>query len=171
MKPGIPHPGTYTITAKAYTKDNARGTKCDSRTVTITFKESRDLCKGKISDFVLFDPADFSVITTLQNGGTYCLDELPADFGIEALINGEVGSVGFDVNGDRHTENVEPYTYPANSNGTTWNPAPGTYTIKASAYSLDRLSGERCDTDEITITIEDGCKEEWYWRNYRILVS
>ena len=148
--------GHYTIKTAAYSDNYKGGKKCDEKHISIEFKKKReDECKGKISDFILYNTHTHATITTLEDGGMYFLGNLPANFGIEAVIHGEVGSVFFNVNGDKITENVEPFTYPGG--GQTWNPAPGTYEIKGIAYSKNNKGGKKCDTDVITIHIKDEC--------------
>ncbi len=107
-------------------------------------------CTGNINSIILTNGTES---VTLQNGGTYQSCNLPTNNYLEASVSGSHQSFKFTVDGVNRTENVEPYNFPAISNGVTWNPGVGTHTITGRLYSQDGLAGDLCDEINIQITI------------------
>ena len=148
-----PGPGQYNVWVKAFRQDNLGGEMCDGRDFTVNFIEE---CTATIDDIVLYQinsAGEFETITSLEDGATYYLSELPDNFGLEAIVSGNTESVKFDVNGDQIIENYYHYTYPAGD--APWNPTPGTYTINVKVFPLDGACGPVCDEETVTIIIEE----------------
>ena len=153
-----PSEGTYTIKAEAYSKDNARGTKCSSKTVKITIKKTKKVC-GSIEKLIVYESGTFNEVVELVDGGEYSLADFPKKFGTEAIVKGNIESVKFIVNGRGYIENIYHYTYPGGD--APWHATPGHYTFTIKAYSRDKAWGELCDKKTIRFKIcadadEDG---------------
>lgn len=112
-------------------------------------------CTSRIDKLVLYEVGSFKELTVLENGKTYNLGQLPRNFGMEAIVNGSVGSIGYEVNGAKIVENYFHYTYP--SGDAAWIPEPGTYRIKAKLFSKSKLSGAFCDEVSLTVHFTGGC--------------
>jgi len=110
-------------------------------------------CDARIDRFRLVNldtNIPVSGLDGIANGTTINFSSLPARFQLEAVAVGSTESVRFTVNGDVHTENVAPYTYPATGNA--WNPTAGSYTIVATAFNADNGGGQACNTKQIAVT-------------------
>ncbi|MFK7773065.1 MAG: SdrD B-like domain-containing protein [Saprospiraceae bacterium] len=110
-------------------------------------------CTGEITSIILTNGTES---ITLVNGGTYQICDLPTDNYLEAIVSGNHESFYFEVDGQTRTENVEPYNYPAVTNGETWNPQVGTHNITGTLYSENGASGDSCNQVSLQITIV-GC--------------
>jgi hypothetical protein len=86
----------------------------------------------------------------IPNGASINLATLPARFALEAIAVGATESVRFVVNGAVLVENVAPYNYPAT--GAAWNPAAGSYTVSATAYTQDNATGTACGSAQVNFT-------------------
>lgn len=86
----------------------------------------------------------------IPNGASINLATLPARFALEAIATGPTESVRYTVNGTALVENTAPYNYPAT--GTAWNPAAGSYTVNATAYTQDNAAGTACGSRQVTFT-------------------
>jgi len=112
-------------------------------------------CSGRIESLHLYDLAAEQPIpgyTPLVNGMVIPLNELPEQFNIDATLGNGIKSLLFNVNGVESLENAAPYRYPG-SNIYPWEPAPGTYTIRATAYELADAQGARCDEETVTVHV------------------
>jgi len=87
----------------------------------------------------------------IPNGASINLATLPARFALEAIAVGATESVRFTVNSAVLVENTAPYNYPAT--GTAWNPAAGSYTVNATAYTQDNAAGIACGSRQISFTL------------------
>ena len=147
--------GKYAIKAMVYSDNFGRGIKCDEKQINIEFKDTRQIpCKGTISDFKLYDTKSLETIITLRDGGEYSLKDFPKDFGLGVVIDGDIGSMSFDINdGDQVIKNEPPYTYPGD--GKAWHPEPGTYKITATSYAGNELQGKKCNSKTITFKVID----------------
>ena len=134
-------PGTYTITATPYSRDNGLGTAGIPRTIQIDL----EIDLGLVS-FVLIDAEADEPIGELTTGDTLDVSQLPP-FTIEAVPSSEsVESVGFTLNGERvKVENLAPFALAGDSpDGTDYQPVDldtGAYVLQATPYSADRLEG------------------------------
>ena len=113
--------------------------------------------------FTLVDTSDHSEVATLADGMSVTLDE-PANgsYGIrvEVATDAEVGSVFLELTGPKtasQTENIAPYSL-YGDDGTDLNgeglPA-GSYTLRATAYSESRRSGDVLQALEVSFTVSD----------------
>ncbi len=87
----------------------------------------------------------------IPNGASINLATLPARFALEAIAVGSTESVRYTVNGTALVENTAPYNYPVT--GTAWNPAAGSYTVNATAYTQDNAAGIACGSRQISFTL------------------
>ena len=102
---------TYGVTVT----DAAGCTAVDELTVTVWDTD--------LDRLIFFDHDTQSEYASLNDGDVFNFFDLPDNFTIEALTNGTIGSVRFNVNGDLHTEFVIPYRYGGDS--FDWDPATG----------------------------------------------
>jgi hypothetical protein len=112
-------------------------------------------CAGQIASIHLYNLETEQPVwayTPLVTGMVLPLNTLPAQFNIDATLNGGVQSLLFTVNGVESLENAAPYRYPG-GNINPWKPTPGTYTIQATAYALADAAGPICDQQRITVTV------------------
>ncbi len=112
-------------------------------------------CSGRIASIHLYNLETEQPVwpyTPLVNGMVLPLNLLPAQFNIDATLNGGVQSLLFTVNGVESLENAAPYRYPG-GNINPWKPTPGSYTIQATAYALTNAAGAICDQQRITVTV------------------
>lgn len=145
--------GTFQFISKVYKYDNCYGTQCDYICYTFTLYEQN--C-GDITELQFTNGTE---TTTLTDGATYQLSDLPSNFYVDAIVSGASESVRFEVENVETNqqysiiENYIPYTYPAG--GGAWNLGTGTFEIKASMYSGNYCNSTLCDEETITITISD----------------
>ncbi len=111
---------------------------------------------GSIESFEFSNGHESIAIT---NNGIYNSSDLPENFYVNSLVHGHIGSIRYRVK-DLQTneifliiENVIPYTYPAGDSA--WNLGTGTFRIKATVFSGNNASGQQCDLDIVTFTIND----------------
>ncbi|MCA0154073.1 hypothetical protein, partial [Winogradskyella vincentii] len=96
---------------------------------------------------------------SIENYGTYNLNELPEGFYLNAITSGYSQSLRYKVSNldtDENfqiVENLLPYTFPAGNNA--WNIGPGSFRVKATLHAFDHGLGWSCDTDYIVFTITD----------------
>ena len=110
-------------------------------------------CPVEIEKVILYRMHNGAQQAVLEEGGTYHLDHLPDNFGIKTIIEGNAGSVCYEVNGHELNDNNAPYTYPGP--GQAWNPAPGTYEVVVKAYTIVDKEGILCDERNFSIEILD----------------
>ncbi len=113
---------------------------------------SSNTCTGIIDGIILTNGSES---VTLQDGGTYQLCDLPSNNYLEAVVSGNHESFFFNVNGDTRNENVVAYNYPSVSNGNTWDPQVGAYTINGTLYPENNSDGLACDQVTLNINIVD----------------
>jgi hypothetical protein len=94
----------------------------------------------------LIDAAKQRVIRTLTDGDVIDRAALgTTKFNIRADVAGSVGSVrwGFDGNASYRTENEAPWALFGDVDGVyrTWSPAPGVYTVTATAFGSSGAKG------------------------------
>ncbi len=110
-----------------------------------------------ITDVVIYDhDLDIYPGISLVDGGVYNVGSLPANYGVEAMVSGNVESVGFALTGDLtdpDTENVAPYRF--NGDNHLANLPPGNYTFTINAYTRDNLQGPSCEEVIINFSIVD----------------
>lgn len=90
---------------------------------------------------------------TMRDGDVYNIQDLPANYNIEAFVTGAVGSVYFYLSGDLadgDTENGSPYRY--NGDNTPTALPVGNYTMTTNIYTLPSVQGPSCE--EIVIDFE-----------------
>ena len=92
------------------------------KTLYVRDCETTNPCQGSIDRLAIYESGSFDEAAELVDGETYYLDELPASFGTEAIIDGEVESVKFIVNGHSYIENIYHYTFPKGDEA--WYPTP-----------------------------------------------
>ncbi|WP_290470444.1 T9SS type A sorting domain-containing protein [Lacinutrix sp. MedPE-SW] len=150
--------GTFQFYSSVYKYNNLCGTKCDA--VCITFTIYEDNC-GDITEFQFTNGTDQA--TTIVDGGLYTVNDLPAGFYIDGIVNGDSDSLRFEVTnvntGQVYNiiENYLPYTFPA-GNG-AWFLGTGTFQVKGSLFTGNYCNGTLCDEDTVTFTITDGPDE------------
>ncbi|HIC30989.1 MAG TPA: T9SS type A sorting domain-containing protein [Flavobacteriaceae bacterium] len=137
--------GNFQITAKLYTttisysgnncgSNSQTDTFCDEYTYTFTLTDS-SVC-GTIDAFAFTDGA---ISTSIVDGQSYFVTDLPTDFYINTLTSGAVENVELEVtNLDTGeifiiTETTSPYTYPAGQS--PWNLGLGNFQITAKLYA------------------------------------
>ncbi|PHN07243.1 hypothetical protein CRP01_06335, partial [Flavilitoribacter nigricans DSM 23189 = NBRC 102662] len=111
---------------------------------------------GQILQLAIFDLDNGVVFEELIDGKVYTPSNLPTNFNIQAVVNGEVASVRFMLSGaatDTHIENADPYRYRGDNNAL--NLADGDYTIKAEIFSADNAGGISCDSRTVDFTIQN----------------
>jgi hypothetical protein len=145
--------GTYTVTARAHTENHANGIVCDEKTITFSIG-GQLACNGEVEK-LMFHALDGGEDVEIANGKVYYLDQLPSQFNIEAIPNGDIESVRFSIGGsmnDHHTENWPPYRYKGDNSPT--NIQPGQYNIQAKAYMENYANGQLCDEMQLSFIIE-----------------
>ncbi len=109
-----------------------------------------------IVDLVIWDLDNGIVHDIMQDGDIYKSSDLPANYGIEALTSGTVGSVGFYLSGDLEDgdlENAAPYRF--NGDNYVANLPRGNYTMTTNIYSEAYYGGPSCEESIISFTIVD----------------
>jgi len=68
-----------------------------------------------------------------------------------------MGSVQFNLNGTKRTENVAPYAWWGDTNGdyNAWTPAAGSYTLTGTPYSQSGASGTAGTPLTVHFTVTD----------------
>lgn len=150
--------GTFQFYSEVYKYNNCSGTKCDHICITFTIYE--DTC-GDITEFQFTNGSDPA--TTIVDGGVYNLNDLPNNFYVDGIVNGNSDSLRFEVTntttGQTYStiENYLPYTFPA-GNG-AWFLGEGTYQVKGSLFTGNYCNGSLCDQDVVTFTLVDAVNE------------
>ncbi len=164
--------GTFNFCSSVYKLDGANGAECDSACVTFTITNCDvDDC-GVIDQFAF---SDGTVNTTIVDGESYNISDLPADFYVDAIVAGESESVRLTVtNLDTNastviTENVIPYTYPAG--GAAWSLGLGNFEVQAEVFSGNYCSATLCDTQTINFTLVDALECESVYAGTASIVS
>jgi hypothetical protein len=112
------------------------------------------------ADIVQFQFTNGTQTILISDGAAYNLDDLPDDFYLEAVVNGNEESVSFHVSSSNNSftysvvENYVPYTFPA-GNG-AWHLGDGHFSVSASAYSHPYAGGTFCDHESINFTLSEG---------------
>ena len=106
--------GVYTITAKAYSEDNAGGTLLGSKTLTVTVHNGVG-----VNALYLVDPALDRDIMVLEDGAALNLDDLPTILTVRADVLSKTRFVRFEMvpDGYVHTETTWPYALFGDTNG------------------------------------------------------
>ena len=114
--------------------------------------------EGFLDDLIIYDIDSGFAFDTIQNGDTFYLSSLPFNYNIEALVSGDVESVGFILSGsdfDTDTENGAPYRY--KSDTSPLNLEAGEYSLDTRIYSENNQLGSSCDFRLLNFTILDDC--------------
>ncbi len=113
----------------------------------------------RIAGFVLIDAANDKVIGKLKHGDNIDLSVLGDNLNIRADLEGQAGSVQFNLNGSNYrTENIAPYALAGNIGYDygTWTPTSGTYTLVATPFSGDDASGTVGQSASISFNVLGG---------------
>ncbi|MDF9799679.1 hypothetical protein OKW21_004942 [Catalinimonas alkaloidigena] len=167
-------PGANSITIKAYSNSNGKGTLLDSKTINFNVKgdggsgsspspspspsPSGDIIKS-ISVVKENTGEKVSGYTSITEGETIHLRDLPsADLNMYVNISGTVGSIVFDYNGvSRYqVEGVAPYALQGDGAGYRklyFN--VGSHTITIKAYSQSGGKGTLLDQKTINFNVKD----------------
>ncbi|MES2730566.1 MAG: S8 family serine peptidase [Bacteroidota bacterium] len=122
--------GNYTLTATPYSLANGGGSKGESLTIRFS------VVNQGVTSFVLFNAVSGKVLGTIHEGDELNLATLPAKLNIRALTAPTiVGSVLFNLNGKKATENH--YYYDFAGSGGVVDLQPGDYKLSATTYSID----------------------------------
>lgn len=114
--------------------------------------------EGFLNDLIIYDIDSGLAFDTIQNGDIFYLSSLPLNYNIEALVSGDVESVGFILSGsdfDTDTENGAPYRY--KSDTSPLNLDAGVYALDTRIYSENNQLGSSCDSRLLNFTIFDDC--------------
>jgi hypothetical protein len=115
-------------------------------------------CYTDINKVVIYNIGS-GATTTLSNGATISASSLPANWNIEAVIDGSpVGSVKFIFSGDYSSsivENTAPFRTPTDA--AALNLPAGSYTLVVKLYKDDNAGGWVCDEKTICFTITGSC--------------
>lgn len=109
-----------------------------------------------ITDVILWDHDNQVTYASMRHGDVYNIQDLPANYGIEALTTGTVGSVYFSMTGDlddTDNENGAPYRF--NGNNHSLMLPVGNYTVTTDIYSLPSAEGPSCETQIHSFSIVD----------------
>jgi len=132
-------PGKYTLTVVPYTRDNRKGQKGNSTTISFNVIDSQET-----TALVLVNADTDEDIVQIPNVVAVSLDVFP-EINIKALVNdNEVGSVEFRVNGEVFSvDNEAPFSLGDEVNGDymALDLPPGEYTITAVPFSMDNALG------------------------------
>ncbi|MEH0154333.1 T9SS type A sorting domain-containing protein [Limibacter armeniacum] len=151
-------PGSYTLTAKAYSKSNLQGNLVAEKTITFSTILNIPPTPVALSARVAYAP-DNSTVTipvTAPSGSTFTLSDFTENlFNIEVIPSGSVGSIETELvlrknvfsNGvsvAKSIQNTTPYFLFGDNNGQPIGEAlePGIYDIKATAYTDANGTGE-----------------------------
>lgn len=146
--------GTFRLCSNVYKYDNANGNECDSACITFTLTGCEEPC-GTITEFQFANGTDAS--TSILDGETYNINDLPADFYINGFVSGDSESFRYRVtNTDTGQvyniiENYLDYTFPAG--GGAWFLGTGTFEVKGELFSGNYCSYNKCDELIITFTL------------------
>ena len=117
-----------------------------------------DVSVADLVHLIIYDLDTETAYDTMEPNEQYFISDLPLNWNIEAIVTGDVGSVGFTVTGqdfDSHTENYVPFRYPTDNSPTEFE--PGSYTVLATIHSEDGQEGVSCDQLNIPFEIIDDC--------------
>ena len=116
-----------------------------------------------VTDFKLVDAAAEKDVMSITNGQTISLSALDlTKVNIRAITSTDAGSVKFELSGEQsktYTDNRAPYALHGDNGygnfyyGTWYPPETGTYTLKATPYTLDYALGSVGASKTITFTI------------------
>ena len=147
--------GNFKLTSKVYIYDYCQSTVCDQETIYFTLNNT--VSCGELTA-LNFTNGDESV--ALNDGQSYNIQDLPANFYIDSAIEGDVSKVKYYVtNLDTNTttgitESVAPYTYP--STGSSWNLGTGNFKITAKLYTTTiSYYGNNCGSSSQTMVFCD----------------
>ena len=147
--------GNFKLTAKVYAYNYCQSTVCDEETIYFTVNNT--VSCGTLSNLQF---TDGTATVVLVEGQSYDIVDLPANFYIDAVIDGSVSKVKYFVtnldtgNTTNITENVSPYTFPAT--GSSWNLGTGNFEITAKLYTTTvSYSGSSCGSSSQTVTFCD----------------
>jgi hypothetical protein len=144
--------GSYTVTARAYSQDNALGSA--SAPFTINFTVTSTPTTNAVTGLLLVNADTDTVIGALNIGDVIDVDVIGTrNLNIIAVVDG-VESVIFSGSFARN-ENQAPYTIAGDSNGDYWalTLTNGSYTVTATAYSEDNALGIASTPLTISFTV------------------
>ncbi len=147
--------GTFKVDTTLYANNNAHHPKCDQYWVMFTIVDTPDC--GEIASYEFTNGTDE---ITLEDGGTYNINDLPVGFYLEMNTSGASESAVFNIQNTgtgqtyNQTENVIPYNFPRVSSGDTWDLGFGTFQICGELFANNNGHDPLCDQECITITIE-----------------
>ncbi len=135
-------PGNYKLTATPYAGAGGTGMAGTSLTVNFTVVNS---APSAVTGFTLVNADTESDIQPLADGDVLDLAALPtSNLSVRATASpGIVGSVVFDLNGQKNTENVFPYALFGDIDGDYYDGAlaEGTHTLTATPYAGANATG------------------------------
>ena len=123
-------------------------TVTDENGCTATATGSVSLVNMQVDALVLTDGSSY---TTLTDGGSYNMNDLPNSYTIEAQVSGDVESVHFDVDGTTDTENNPDYQFLGNTSD--WTAGVGSYTVTVTLYSQNDAGGVTCASETLSFDI------------------
>lgn len=166
---------TYTIEAKGLNSSNQ---VVETKTITISFCSGCSACAGVCENQLVSGAPGTSSFELVDSNANYVFspalfDNVVVDkavFGYDLSIkfnpsDPSVGSVTFTETPSTtgpvvsQTENVVPYALRGdiNSNYKAWNPPVDDYNIKAEVFEVFFGAGQSIESQEITVSICDGC--------------
>lgn len=152
-------PGTYTLTATAYSSSGGAGTAGTPYQITFNVIDQDSTMVGSITGFTLINADTDQPIQTISNSAAIKLSSLPTmHLNVRVNTSGTVGSVKINVAGIANASRVEngaPYSVfgDASGNYTAWTPALGSYTLTAVPYNLSNAQGVAGNSSTITFTV------------------
>ncbi|MFN8492723.1 MAG: DUF6605 domain-containing protein [Caldilineaceae bacterium] len=154
-------PATPTNTPPATPTNTPPATPTNTPTAT-----PAPACTGRITSFRLWNLGNNTAVAAYNpiiNGSTIYLQDLPANYTIDALTSGTIGSIKFTINGAQTAiENFAPWRAFGDAN--PWKPTPGAYTVSATVYQNSNATGGICDTKSVSFTVANrqGANYEYY---------
>ena len=151
--------GSFTIKATPYTGSKATGTAGSSLTVNFSIVKTEPAPAPQETSFTLVNADTDKDIQTLTSGATINLAALPTkNLNIRCNTGSGMSSVVFTLSGAqslRQTESGLPYALFTDSYGDYygWTPSLGSYTLKATPYSLNGGSGTAGSSLTINFTV------------------
>lgn len=121
---------------------------------------TRGLQTFAVTELALIDVSSNQKMGTLNDGDVLDINSLSGGANVQALVTGAVGSVVFEWNGAPFkTESVAPYAFCGDASGffgkCTELAAVGSYTIKATPYSMGQGMGTAGTSIFVSFTITD----------------
>lgn len=139
---------TYSVTATPFEKSKGKGLQGTSATISFQFVNV-PLSDFEVSSFELADAETDQIISTLEEGDTINLAEVPYPTIVGLTSPAEVGSVSFRLSREGEvvygrTENIIPYALFGDINGdlSASGLTPGSYKLVATPYTEKKGEGE-----------------------------